>query len=373
MHHRISQFIRGWTGTLPSEDRSALTNGEPPVDNAPPRNSAVFSVATAHALPFLHPNTVASTGTSAGNTSSAVEIANALLPLSAQCALSLASVVAELAPIPYIGAVASCLTFVFQAVEKSRVNKEQWKLLQGRCVMVVRIAGSQVKNGGGEHYPGLAEATEHLTSTITRIGQRANTWNNENVFLALVQSDGISQEIKDLFAELDSCLTMFSFATDVTLNQWIGEFNAVQTQELAKLEELRSLMESTGMRLDVMNQNQETVLEITKRNNELLERVVNQNHEILQNPNETVAVYSDAAKIVQIIRTVTDIQLPPDLLVGRQCDLDDPLPIRSGHTCDIYMGSFLTSQKVAKKVFRIGTSEKDGVDRYAQARASREF
>jgi hypothetical protein len=47
----------------------------------------------------------------------------ALASLSTQCALSLATVVAELAPIPCIGILVGCLTVVFQAVEKSRVNK----------------------------------------------------------------------------------------------------------------------------------------------------------------------------------------------------------------------------------------------------------
>ncbi|KAG8791415.1 hypothetical protein FRC12_009228 [Ceratobasidium sp. 428] len=88
--------------------------------------------------------------------------ARASMALSTQCALSLATVAAELAPIPCIGVLVGCLTVVFQAVEKSRVNKEQWKLLQGRCVMVSRIAGAQVTNYGGEHYSGLQHASEIL-------------------------------------------------------------------------------------------------------------------------------------------------------------------------------------------------------------------
>ncbi|KAG9121891.1 hypothetical protein FRC07_001960 [Ceratobasidium sp. 392] len=85
-----------------------------------------------------------------------------LWSLSSQNALSLATVVAELAPIPSIGTLVDSLTFVFRAVEKSCVNKEQWKLLQGRCVMVTRIAGAQVTNYGKESYPDLQDATELL-------------------------------------------------------------------------------------------------------------------------------------------------------------------------------------------------------------------
>ncbi|KAG8726983.1 hypothetical protein FRC10_006575, partial [Ceratobasidium sp. 414] len=46
----------------------------------------------------------------------------ALMALSTQCALSLALVAAELAPIPCIGVLVGSLTIVFQAVEKTRVN-----------------------------------------------------------------------------------------------------------------------------------------------------------------------------------------------------------------------------------------------------------
>ncbi|QRV97877.1 Serine/threonine-protein kinase [Ceratobasidium sp. AG-Ba] len=392
MHHRISRFFRDLTGSSSSDSQPSSRSSspkpstkppviqdpapkpstpappvdqhpttQPPLTKPPSHGVAVFAAATAHAVPNFQPHSTTSTSApSVGETTSA------LLSLSANCALSLASVAAELAPVPYIGPVVNCLTFVFQAIEKSKVNKEQWLLLQGRCVMVMRIAGSQVSTGGGEHYPGVTEATQHLKDTILKIATSAHEWNEANVFVAFVQFNEISELIKHHFSELDSCLRMFSYAADVAQSQWIGEFNAVQELELAKLEELRKLMQSMDMRLDLLNQNQETVLQITKENRELLMGVVNEKHKILQNQDATVAHYVEAESIVQIIRTVTDIQLPPNLLVGRQCILDNPLPIRSGVTCDVFSASFLTTEKVAKKVFRVGTSERDAVNRYAE-------
>lgn len=47
----------------------------------------------------------------------------ALASLGIQCALSIAEVAAEVAPVPYIGPLVGCLTAVFQAVERSKVNK----------------------------------------------------------------------------------------------------------------------------------------------------------------------------------------------------------------------------------------------------------
>jgi hypothetical protein len=93
--------------------------------------------------------------------------------------------------------------------------------------MVTRIAGAQVANYGGEHYPGLQQASDLLReyvfsnislcyshmlfcSTITNIGGRAQYWNEMQEFLAFVQFQGISEEIKAHFSALDSCLTMFS-------------------------------------------------------------------------------------------------------------------------------------------------------------------
>ncbi|QRV97875.1 Serine/threonine-protein kinase [Ceratobasidium sp. AG-Ba] len=293
--------------------------------------------------------------------------AAALAGLGTQCALSLATVTAELAPIPCIGVLVGCLTVVFQAVEKSRVNREQWKLLKGRCVMVSRIAGAQVTNYGGEHYHGLQQASDLLHDTILNIGERANYWNEMNDILAFVQFQGISDEIKSHFSALDSCLNLFSYATDVAQLQWVGEFNAVQKQELIQLEQMRSLMQEMNMRLDFMAHSQETVKEMTTATHEMLKKVVDDKFEILQNQATTpVAIYANAQQIVQTIRTVTNIQLPSSLLVGRQCILDANVPIRTGVTCDIYSASFLTNEKVAKKVFRIGMSEKEHVERYAK-------
>ncbi|KAG9084662.1 hypothetical protein FRC07_013580, partial [Ceratobasidium sp. 392] len=291
----------------------------------------------------------------------------ALMALSTQCGLSLAVVAAELAPIPCIGILVGCLTVVFQAVEKSRVNKEQWKLLQGRCVMVTRIAGAQVSNYGGEHYPGLQHASELLRDTINNIGERAYYWNQMHELLAFVQFQGISEEIRNHFSALDSCLNLFSYATDVAQMQWIGEFDAVQRRELAQLEQMRTLMEGMDIKLNSAAQTQDTIVTVTTETLELLRKVVDEKVAILQNQATTpVATYADAQQIVQTIRTVTNMQLPTNLLVGRQCILEANVPIKTGVTCDIYSASFLTNEKVAKKVFRIGMSEKEHVEKYAQ-------
>ncbi|ELU35928.1 hypothetical protein AG1IA_10042 [Rhizoctonia solani AG-1 IA] len=47
----------------------------------------------------------------------------ALASLASQCALSLIDVADELKPVPYIGPLVECLTLVFRAVERTRVNK----------------------------------------------------------------------------------------------------------------------------------------------------------------------------------------------------------------------------------------------------------
>jgi len=279
----------------------------------------------------------------------------------------LATVAAELAPIPYIGTLVGCLTIVFQAVEKTRVNREQWKLLQGRCVMVTRIAGAQVTNYGSEHYAGVQGASELLHNTIMDIGKRADYWNQMHELLAFVRFQEISEEIRSHFSALDSCLNLFSYAADVAQMQWIGEFDAVQREELAQLKQMRTLMEGMDVKLDAAGQAQDKIMATTTETLELLRKVLNEKVAILQNQTTTpVTAYADAQKIVQTIRTVTNMQLPIDLLVGRQCILDANVPIKTGVTCDIYAASFLTSEKVAKKVFRIGMSEKDHVERYAQ-------
>ncbi|KAG8722698.1 hypothetical protein FRC09_005829 [Ceratobasidium sp. 395] len=296
----------------------------------------------------------------------------ASMALSTQCALSLATVAAELAPIPCIGVLVGCLTVVFQAVEKSRVNKEQWKLLQGRCVMVSRIAGAQVTNYGGEHYSGLQHASEILHDAINHIGERAHYWNQMHELLAFVQFQGISEEIRAHFSTLDSCLNLFSasiahpYATDVAQMQWVGEFDAVQRREIAQLEQMRTLMNGMDLKLDAAANTQDTIVKVTSETLTLLQNIMDEKVAILQNQTTTpVATYADAQQIVQTIRTVTNMQLPTNLLVGRQCILDANVPIKTGVTCDIYSASFLTNEKVAKKVFRIGMSEKEHVERYA--------
>ncbi|KAH7338431.1 kinase-like domain-containing protein [Rhizoctonia solani] len=270
----------------------------------------------------------------------------ALVSLGIQCALSIAEVAAELAPVPYIGPLVKCLTAVFQAVEKSKVNKEQWKLLQGRCVMVLRIAGAQVTNNGLQHYPRGNEGAEMLRETLIKIQQRVQYYSQMSDTRAFFMSHAISEEIEGLFNELDTCLRMFSYATDVAQAQWVSEFRAVQQQEAREIQLIRSEVGKVGANI---------------------EEVLNTNASVLQEqqPTTTMSDYVDAQQVVRIILSVTRLQLPPKLLLGRQCIPDNKVPIKTGLTCDIYLASFLGGEKVAKKVFRLGMSDKEYVEKYA--------
>ncbi|KAG8779183.1 hypothetical protein FRC12_024597 [Ceratobasidium sp. 428] len=363
----------------PQPDADVPTAVAQPVDPpSPPRRSSleVPTIVTPDPQPNVSNNSTRSPSPSP--LPSPEDGQKGLLDLSAQCTLPLATVTAELAVIPGIREVVDCLTAVFQAIEKSRVNKEQWKLLQGRCVMVARIAGAQVTNHGGEQYPGLRHATEILTQTINQIVERANYWSQMPDLIAYVQFNIISEEIREHFTVLDSCLNLFSCATSVAQMQWIREFEAAQKNELARLENLRVIVASMDDKLELLAQTQNTVRDtnlqtqdtvvqtqdLMRQCHELIQRLFDQ--KILHNQSTVLAeTHADAQRTIQTILTVTNIQLPPQLLVGRQCVPDAAVPVKAGPTCDVYSASFLTNEKVAKKVFRIGTSEKEYTERYA--------
>ncbi|CAE6337370.1 unnamed protein product [Rhizoctonia solani] len=290
----------------------------------------------------------------------------ALSSLATQCALTLSEVTKEIAPVPAIGSLCGCLKEVFQAVERSKVNKDQWKLLRGRCVMVMRIAGARVENYGKEHYPNLDEAAAILQHTLSRIEERARHYNEMNELITLVLYQSISEEIRILFADLDSCLKLFDYTAEVAQAQWLGEYDAVQRREASELQRLRGELEKMNINFDVLRSNQGELLEKANLMVDALQQVLNDKSLILQDQSTTtVATYVDAQQIVRTILSVTKLQLPPKLLLGKQCNLDAPIPIKTGITCDIYQASFLGGEKVAKKVFRIGMSDKEYVEKYA--------
>ncbi|KAF8756738.1 kinase-like protein [Rhizoctonia solani] len=185
----------------------------------------------------------------------------ALSSLATQCALTLSEVTKEIAPIPAIGPLCGCLKQVFQAVERSKVNRQgPMEATASRCVMVMRIAGAHVDNYGKEQYPNLDEAAAYCR-TLNRIEERARCYN----------------EMSELIAS--------------------------------------KRVECPAARA---------------------------HHSI---GHEASAAASS--------------------LLGKQCNLDAPIPIKTGITCDIYQASFLGGEKVAKKVFRIGMSDKEYVEKYA--------
>ncbi|KAH7329818.1 kinase-like domain-containing protein [Rhizoctonia solani] len=289
----------------------------------------------------------------------------ALSSLGVQCALTLSEVTRELAPIPAIGPLVGCLTGVFQAVERSK-STNQWKLLRGRCVMILRIAGAHVENYGKEHFNGLQEAAAVLYETFNRVEERARHYNQMNELVALVLYQTISDEIQVLFADLDTCLRWFNFSMETAQEQWTGEYQAVQKREARELQQLRGELEKMNVNFDMFRQNQDQLLDTTNQMFVALQQMLDDKSRILQDQTTTtVASYVDAQQIVRTILSVTKLQLPPKLLLGKQCILDAPIPIKTGITCDIYQASFLGGEKVAKKVFRIGMSDKEYVEKYA--------
>ncbi|KAB5590273.1 Serine/threonine-protein kinase [Ceratobasidium theobromae] len=306
----------------------------------------------------------------------------ALAKLGIQCTLSMAQVAAELTPIPCICALVGCLRKVYEAAEQAKVNRqvpqlmfklylttgirEQWKLLQGRCVMVTRIAGAQVQNYGGLQYEGLERAAEELKRTIEKVAQRAMYYNALNDALTFLLFEKISNEIQGLFGELDSCLVLFSYAADIAQAQWIGEFQVVQERERHAIQQLQGEMKKINNSLDTLGHNNEELLGRTSLVLEVLQQLLNDKSSILQNREASMSTYDDAERTVRTILSVTKLQLPPELLLGKQCKVEALIPIQTGITCDIYKASFLGGEQVAKKVFRIGMSDRENITRYAE-------
>ncbi|CAE6477552.1 unnamed protein product [Rhizoctonia solani] len=291
----------------------------------------------------------------------------ALASLAIQCTLSIAEIAAELAPVPYIGPLVKGLTAVFQAVERTRANKEQWKLLQGRCVMVLRIAGAQVTNNGHSHYPRLNEGAQLLEKTLNKIWGRAQYYNEMNEFVAFLKHQIISEEIQGLFGELDSCLQMFSYAADVAQAQWVAEFRSVQQQEARDIQQVKFELAKIVVNIDEISLKEDLILDKTDKMFDAFQQILNDKSSVLQDQSTTtVNDYVDAQQIVRTILSVTKLQLAPKLLLGRQAILDQKVPAKTGITCDIYLASFLGGEKVAKKVFRLGISEREFVESYAK-------
>ncbi|ELU39120.1 Pkinase domain-containing protein [Rhizoctonia solani AG-1 IA] len=290
----------------------------------------------------------------------------ALSSLATQCALTLSEVTKEIAPIPAIGPLCGCLKQVFQAVERSKVNKYVNLLVDDS-----QVAHTQTGTNGNycevdEQYPNLDEAAAVLQETLNRIEERARYYNEMNELIALVLYQSISDEIRMLFADLDACLSLFNFTAEVAQDQWTGEYQAVQRRESSELQRLRGELEKMNVNFDALRSNQGELLEKTNRMVDALQQVLNDKSMILQDQSTTtVATYVDAQQLVRTILSVTKLQLPPKLLLGKQCNLDAPIPIKTGITCDIYQASFLGGEKVAKKVFRIGMSDKEYVEKYA--------
>ncbi|EUC59427.1 tyrosine kinase catalytic domain protein [Rhizoctonia solani AG-3 Rhs1AP] len=286
------------------------------------------------------------------------------LSLSDASDMTLAQVAAGLASVPDVNSLLEVLKDLFVAVEKVAVNRDQWKILRGRCVMVAYISISYVMSNQKAGYPTLPNATEHLQWTIKGIIRTVDHWqrNYHAQFFDTTDCVLVGHAIVEQFSVLDTYLANYiPFDADATALP-LQELQAAQRNAVEWLEYLkyhsRATVESGPGR--------ESDRESDRLSIPLLEIEVERRHRIFQNPDQkTVAEYVAAEDFLQVIQNVTDIQLPPTLLTGRQCVQLSPLPIRSGIHCDVYKASFLNGL-VAKKVFRLDTTEKSSIAKYSE-------
>ncbi|CUA75308.1 Macrophage colony-stimulating factor 1 receptor 2 [Rhizoctonia solani] len=286
----------------------------------------------------------------------------ALSSLDTHCALALSELTKEIAPIPTIGSLVGCLKHMFQAIERSKVNKGQWKLLRGRCVMVLRIAGAHVENYGQECYPNLEEAAALLQNALNRVEERAQHYNEMNGLLALALSQSISDDIRILFAYLDDCLRLFNFTVEFAHEQWSGQYQSIRRRESSELRRLRGELEKMNINFDVLRQNPD---ESFQKANSTPQQALDGKYTIFRNQATiTAASYVDAQHLVHTILSVTGLQLPPKVILGKRCILDAPTPIKTGITCDIYQASFFSGGEVTKDL-GIEIFDNDYMGRYA--------
>ncbi|EUC57267.1 Serine/Threonine-kinase TNNI3K [Rhizoctonia solani AG-3 Rhs1AP] len=226
--------------------------------------------------------------------------------------------------------------------------------------MVLRIAGAQVMNNGQQHYSRGNEGAHMLEETLNKIQERAKYYNEINEFRALLLHHAISDEIEELFNELDTCLKIFSYATDVAQAQWVAEFRLVQQQEARDIQQIMGELAKCNNTIDEMKQTTDLI-------SNALQQLLHDKSSVLQEQSKrTFDEYEDAQQIVRTILSITNLQLPPKLLLGRQCHLESKVPVKTGITCDIYLAYFLAGERVAKKVFRLGISDKEFVEKYAK-------
>ncbi|CAE6361388.1 unnamed protein product [Rhizoctonia solani] len=286
------------------------------------------------------------------------------LSLSDASNMTLAQVAAGLASVPDVNSLLEVLKDLFVAVEKVAVNRDQWKILRGRCVMVAYISISYVMSNQKAGYPTLPNATEHLQWTIKGIIRTVDHWqrNYHAQFFDTTDCVLVGHAIVEQFSVLDTYLANYiPFDADATALP-LQELQAAQRNAVEWLEYLKYHSRATVE----SGPGQESDRESDRLSIPLLEIEVERRHRIFQNPDQkTVAEYVAAEDFLQVIQNVTDIQLPPTLLTGRQCVQLSPLPIRSGIHCDVYKASFLNGL-VAKKVFRLDTTEKSSIAKYSE-------
>ncbi|KAF8751182.1 kinase-like protein [Rhizoctonia solani] len=287
----------------------------------------------------------------------------ALASLASQCALSLIEVADELKPVPYIGPLVECLTLVFRPWSGTRRAVEATPGPMCDGVTYWRSASDEQWTSA---LSWTRRAARELENTLDEITKRVEHYNQMKDTFTLLKHQTISEEIERFFGKLDYCLRLFSYSADVAQAQWIGQFRAVREQEQRNIERLQD--ELTDMKVDIQGIDHKGNLVLSKidKIDEALRQVLDNKSAILQAQSTTTAdTYIDAQQIIRTILSVTKLQLPPKLLLGKQCILDANVPIQTGITCDVYLASFLGGEKVAKKVFRLGISDQKSVDKYA--------
>jgi len=265
---------------------------------------------------------------------------------------TVAQISASFSPIPALSPAADILCGIIQLCENVTINRNAARQLRDRCHSLLLALRDYL---GKEPSNSMTDALTAVNECLLHISTKMNGWAHTSTMKSFTRQNEIRQDIEDCHQAISDCLTKFTLAAHMSIDDWQNEF-AINTQHdhAEVVEYLSSIQNSQSITNDTLSEQNGMIRDMMGMMQTLLgenKQIAHRTHNGLSNN-----LYQLQRESGQLLPNL-QLESGEVVRVGQH-------PVSGTAAMDIYEGLYLHREKVAIKVVRAVNSNEHSLRRF---------
>ncbi|KAL4076003.1 kinase-like domain-containing protein [Scleroderma yunnanense] len=252
-------------------------------------------------------------------------------------AINSATLAAQAAPVPWLGAAFATLTVLKDMIIKAKANKSALGQLRDRCSAFLSVIEAHGGSAPPEEQKELALDAER---TIRGVVERMRPWCSMSAVKLFIKQDEVASEVQDCHSQINDCMTRLQITAALEAQGWQVSFKSNLEDDR------RAMLEYLSDTSNVQN----IILQTVQQSSKDLKTLMGFMQQNL--PNTSGGSNSGLEANLYELHKSSKTMLANMNLKSGEVRRIGKYPVSGTHTMDIWEGIYLNEEKVAIKIIR---------------------